>query len=667
MASKDARRGASGASKWKVHISLVIGGVAVLAVCIAVRHFWGAGSANAQVPAQRPANSNAQPASAPAQTPANAAPAQLDSRQLTVMAVANGQQITRQDLARECLLRYGTEVLESMVNKHLILDACQQRGIVITEKDISDEISKIATKFGLSTDRWLTMLEQERNIKPQQYGREIVWPTLALRQLAAKEIQVTKEEVDRAFESELGPKVKARIIAVTSRQKADQLRAAAAANPDDFGELAKNHSEDTNSASAYGLIPPIRLHVGDPGVERAAFALRKGEVSQVISVANQYLILKCEEHIGPATITLAQRKNAEERIVDHLREPKLRTAAAELFKQLQAQARIVNVYNDPARQQQLPGIAAMVNDRQITIRDLAEECILRHGKDVLEGEINRVLLMQELARRNVTVAERDLDEEIARAADSYGFLNKDGTPNVNEWLKTVTEEDGATVELYVRDAVWPTVALKKIVSGGVTVSNDDLQKGFESNYGERVEVLAIVLNNHRQAQQVWDMARNNDGDRFFGDLAEQYSIEPVSRANNGKVPPIQRFGGQPLVEEAAFKLKPGELSGIIAVGDKFAILRCLGRTQPVVRDYNAVKDELYKDIHEKKLRLLMAKTYDDLREVAQIDNFLAGTSQSGKQARVASDPRPGTSGISTTPRPAPLGPAPATTTAPIRR
>ena len=103
------------------------------------------------------------------------------------------------------------------------------------------------------------------------------------------------------------------------------------------------------------------------------------------------------------------------------------------------------------------------------------------------------------------------------------------------------------------------------------------------------------------------------------------------RANDGKVPPIRQFGGQPVVEEEAFRLKPGELSGMIAIGDKFIIMRCLGHTKPVVADFAAVQDELTKDIHEKKLRLAMAEEFDRLRESAQIDNFLANTTQSGKR------------------------------------
>ena len=35
----------------------------------------------------------------------------------------------------------------------------------------------MAKKFGLSTDRWLGLLQRERDIKPDEYRREIIWPS----------------------------------------------------------------------------------------------------------------------------------------------------------------------------------------------------------------------------------------------------------------------------------------------------------------------------------------------------------------------------------------------------------------------------------------------------------------------------------------------------------
>ena len=166
----------------------------------------------------------------------------------------------------------------------------------------------------------------------------------------------------------------------------------AKANPDDFGKLAKDFSEDPNSASARGLIPPIRRHVGDPELERAVFQLNEGEISEIIEVASQYLIVRCERIIPPRTITADVRRQAEQRIVDYLTDKKVGELADRLLKQLQTQVEIVNVYNDSELSQSMPGIAATVDNAQITVRELSEECIARYGLEVLTGEMNRTLL-----------------------------------------------------------------------------------------------------------------------------------------------------------------------------------------------------------------------------------------------------------------------------------
>ncbi len=609
------------------------------------------------------------------------------SSSLQVMAVVNGEQISRQELGRECIRRYGEEVLESMVNRQLITDACAQKGIQITDAEVSAEIDKVAGRFGLARDRWLTLLREERGFSEEQYRREVLWPMLALRQLVSNEIEVTDADIKKAFESEFGSKVRARLIAVDTPQKAEQVRAAAVADPGSFGELSKKNTIEPGIAAAYGVIPPIRRHLGDPQLEAVAFALKPGQISEVVHVANMYYILKCEEIMPQQFLSSQQLAEQQARMKEKIKENKLRVSAADFFEKKKKEAKIELILGSTQeklqRQQQLPGVAALVNGKQLTFAQLADECITRHGTEVLDGEINRKVLQQELNRKRVTVENQDIDAEVSRAADAYGFVTKDGKPDTEKWLKSVTETPGATVDLYVRDAVWPSVALKKLVGTKVEVSDEDLRKGYESNYGERVEAQAIVFSDMRQAQKVWDLARNNNTEPFFAELAQQYSIEPASRANGGKIPPIRRYGGSPVIEEEAFKLRPAELSGIVSIEGQFIILRCLGRTKPVPTDFNSVRSELVKDIQEKKLRVLMTKEFDRLREVAQIDNFLAGTSQTGgrtagpvsltpsnSQPRVGAVAPPAAaavgSGISRTvnPQPSNKGPAPGSATLP---
>ena len=116
-----------------------------------------------------------------------------------VVAVVNADPITAKTLADACVMRYGSDVLDNMINRHLILQACKQNGIEVTSGEVRDEIMRIAAKFGLTVESYLQLLQEERDIAPDQYSREIVWPMLALRRLVSDEVEPTEEEFNRAF------------------------------------------------------------------------------------------------------------------------------------------------------------------------------------------------------------------------------------------------------------------------------------------------------------------------------------------------------------------------------------------------------------------------------------------------------------------------------------
>lgn len=655
-----------GAGKWKRLVIGIFPVIAVIATAVVFRTTNTASTASAQAPAKgtAPAGAGApRAASAGTKRPSTSPPSQARGqtpvpvasgsktpagpqalKPTGPMAVVNGEQITRTELGRECIRRYGKEVIETLISKQMISDACAQRGIQITEKDVTEEVERIAQKFGLSPDRWVALLREERGFSEAQYRREVVWPMLALRKVSATEIQVTQDEIKTAFESEYGPKVRARLIICSQKAKAEKALAKAVANPKAFGNVAKEFCEDASVAAASGVIPPISKHTGDPTIEQAAFSLKKGQVSKIIPVADKFVILMCDDQIPEQYVRSTDLPTIERQLKEKISDAKNRNAAAQFMAGLEKNAQVDRILGDAKKQQAQPGVAAIVNGKPISIQQLQEECISRFGGDVLDGEINRKIFTQELARRKLTITQQDIDQEIARAAESYGYLTKDNRPDIERWLTDVTTQDGATRDLYISDAVWPTVVLKKLCGSKVVVTEEDLHKGFESSFGERVEVLAIVVGDQRQAQRVWEMARNNPIDPFFSELAQQYSIEPASRANGGKVPPIRKFSGAKIIEDAAFKLNPGDLSGILAVEDQYIILRCQGRTKPVQTDFASVKNEIQKEIHEKKLRLEMNREFDRLRGGAQIDNYLAGTSQSARRSAPATG-QPNASGV----------------------
>lgn len=640
MARKDASAAGGARGSWRQRLGLLAGTATVLLVAVLVRYYWGPGSAAAQNPLRAAPRATAPktaatPRTAPKKTAANPA-ASADRGPRQTMAVVNGKEISRAELAKECVRRHGAEVLESLVNKYLITLHCKKHNVTVTREEINAEIESTAKRFRLATDQWLQMLEKERGISPEQYARDIVWPTIALRKLAAGQLTVTREELQKAYESYYGPAVQARIISLNDLDVARKLRAQLKAQPQEFPRLAREYSQDISSASLGGMIQPIRHHLGDKKIEEVVFSLKEGEISPIIRVADQYVILKCEGHLPARNFGLeAVRPQLEAKIRDR----KLHTVGGQIFQKLQKNAVVENVFNDPVKSRQMPGVAATINGHPIPLSELAEECIARYGEEVLEGKINRALLQGALVRAGIEVTRQDLDAEIAHAALLSGIITPEGKPDLERW-KGMTVQQGGSWELYIRDTVWPSAALKKLVEGRVEVTQEDLQKGYEANYGKKVRCRAIVMSNLRRAQEVWDLARREPTAEHFGDLAAQYSVEASSRALRGEVPPIGRHGGQQMLEDEAFKLRKGEISKIIQLGGNYVILFCEGFTTPIEVEMREVRDLLYTDLHEKKIRLAMAERFQKIRDGATIDNYLTGTSQSPKKAIAAQPAAP---------------------------
>ena len=551
-------------------------------------------------------------------------------------AIVNGTNISDAELADACLARYGSLVVGALINKVIIEQACERNGVAVTTADVDNEINEMSRRFNVPRDKWIALIQRERGVTEKQYREDIVWPMIALRRLAKGSLEPTDEQLRKQFQNQYGPTVKARIIVLGSQKDAEETRTEVLQDPDSFGLVAREKSVDIGSASVGGWVQPIRHFSGSPEFESAAFALSDREISKVVQVADQFIIIKCEGHLPASDVKFA---DVRPRLAEVFREKQSRVLSGKIFGQLQSEAAIENALNSAGKALQSPNLAARVNGRPITISEVRAVCVERYGEDVLQALLTGVLLNQALARQELVVSQEDVEDEVARAAESMGFQTPEGNPDVPTWLEQISKENKQSIEFYLTDIVRPTVALKKLV-GPVAVTQDDLDKAFTATFGPRVRCRAVVLDNQRRAQEVWQIARQNPTPETIGDLAEQYSVDPTSKALRGEVPPIQKYSGQPALEREAFALKTGELSGIIQIADRFMILLCEGYTKPVEVTFDEVRKELHRDIFEKKQRIEMARYFTHLRESASIDNFLAGTSQSPKSSIPAASKMP---------------------------
>jgi foldase protein PrsA len=276
---------------------------------------------------------------------------------------------------------------------------------------------------------------------------------------------------------------------------------------------------------------------------------------------------------------------------------------------------------------------AKVNNQSISFDLVATEAVKKHGEEILDNLINRMIIQQECDRRGLSVTRDEVAQEVS------GIARKFNLPT-DTWYQMLQSERGIDKDSYHRDVIWPMLALKKLAGANITVTAEDMQRAFERDYGPRVEVLAIFVNgNIRHANDIWQKATADPEN--FDKVATQYSSDPNTRPLGGKVPPIRKHGGTPQIEQEAFRLKPGEISRVIEIDSgRFVILKCEGFTEQAVRSIDEVREELQQQLVEEKTQEAVAKVFQELKDKAQVINYLtqnstAGAPSAGKPAGAA--------------------------------
>ena len=310
-----------------------------------------------------------------------------------------------------------------------------------------------------------------------------------------------------------------------------------------------------------------------------------------------------------------------------------------------------------------PEVLARVADDSITYDTVAEECVKRFGREVLDDLIHRLIIQQACDQHQITVTEQEISDEIGRIAKRFNL-------DVNQWLQMLQAERNISPIQYRQSVIFPMIALKKLAGEEVDVTEKDLNEAFVRNYGPRVKARMIMFDNQRRAEAGWDQLQKNPDD--FEQLAAKLSVDPNSRALGGQIPPIPRFNGNLTLENAAFKLKQGEISGVIEIApSRYVVLKCEGRTEPVVTDIEDVRSTLYDELKESKIQAEVAKTFEQIKKKTIVDNYLTQTSNRPERTAAAAalgpngavQPASGTQPKSNrAPNAAAAGPAKATTT-----
>lgn len=276
------------------------------------------------------------------------------------IAKVNGEIITRQQLADECVAREGPKILETLIARRLIEQEMKKRKIDVTAQEIDQEIDRVAQGIGhVSREVWLRTLDKEKGISPASYARDIIYPTLALKKLAEKRVVVTEQDLKDSLEANYGPRLRARIIMTNDMRKASEIWEELRKNPAGFDKIAQERSLDQATRPFGGLLPePIARHAVPREVSDAAFAQlvdgdpndkdpshkpKDGNFTGPIQVNELSWIIVKREALAPGRPGSLENPTIRATLEAQMKEVKLQSEVQNVYAEMMAAAEVDNL------------------------------------------------------------------------------------------------------------------------------------------------------------------------------------------------------------------------------------------------------------------------------------------------------------------------------------
>ena len=228
-----------------------------------------------------------------------------------VVAIVNGQELSRQELANSLIDTYGREGLEILIRRTLVGQEADRLNIKVTQEEIAeridymvegmikqqmkrgglkdeDDLERELEKAGLTIEKYKRNVIKSLKLTGDQVGAELL-----AEKIIKKTINITDEELHEAYEEQYGEKIIATQIVLRMKRDAEKILEKINAGAD-FGALARKESIDRASASRAGKMIPFGPY-GTLG--KAAANLTKGKISEIIKTDSGYHILKVDNRV----------------------------------------------------------------------------------------------------------------------------------------------------------------------------------------------------------------------------------------------------------------------------------------------------------------------------------------------------------------------------------
>ncbi|MCK9859107.1 peptidylprolyl isomerase [Paenibacillus sp. ATY16] len=257
---------------------------------------------------------------------------------------------------------------------------------------------------------------------------------------------------------------------------------------------------------------------------------------------------------------------------------------------------------------------ATVNGVKISKDKLYDSLVEQGGKSTLDNMITQELIDQAAEDAKVTVTEADVDKEIENLKKSFG--------SEDEFNQTLAQY-GMTVDSLRQDAE-VQVKIRKILEPQVKVTDEDIKAYYDQNKAsmstpEQIRASHILVATKEEAE---DILKQLKAGADFATLAKEKSTDTGTKDNGGDLNFFGKGSMEPAFEDAAFKLKKGELSGIVQTSYGYHIIKKTDEKAAVTPTLEEKKEDIKYQLVTQKVSELSSNWMADLKAKAKITNTL---------------------------------------------
>ncbi len=262
-------------------------------------------------------------------------------------------------------------------------------------------------------------------------------------------------------------------------------------------------------------------------------------------------------------------------------------------------------------------------------RAIPEDRLKKIQENILNRLVEEELLAQEVKKQGVEVTDTDLDAEFAKYKARF--------KSEEQFQNYLTH--GKTTIVEIRNRLKSSLALTKLLEklGRLDVADDEVRKSYESGiklYTEAEQVHAqhiLVKVAENAPEDKAEAARKKAAEALkkvkagadFGAVAKEATDDAMTREKGGDLGFFRKGVMVPKFEEAAFALKPGEVSkDPVRTPFGWHVIKVIEKKEERVKPFDEVKEQIKDSLRNRNTFKARRELVEKLKAEATIERFL---------------------------------------------